>query len=92
MRDERRPMSQDEIDERAKDARAFRTAAFAVAFFSGVVLINGVVVILLIALLQTLGLWEADTTETTSLSVTSDGIRSTITGFLRRPTTQAIEP
>lgn len=39
-----------------------RTAMFTVLFFSGVMLINGIIAILLIGFLQSVGVWEASVT------------------------------
>ena len=36
----------------------FRSAMFTVLFFAGVILVNGIVAILLIGFLQSVGLWE----------------------------------
>ena len=56
------------------------------------VLVNGILAILFIALLQALGLWGVGATEATSLSLEStDEVRSTLAAFGRRPTMLAIE-
>jgi hypothetical protein len=57
MRHVGEPLSRGQIDRRADEARALREAMFDVAFFTGVVLINGILAILFIALMQALGLW-----------------------------------
>ena len=58
MRDDGEPISHGQLDRRAAEARALRDALFAVALFTGVVLINGILAILLIELFQTIGWWE----------------------------------
>jgi len=57
MRDTGEPLSRGQVDRRAVEARALRDALFGVALFSGVVLVNGILAILVIALMQALGLW-----------------------------------
>ena len=57
MRDIGEPLSRGHVDRRAAEGRALRDALFGVALFSGVVLVNGILAILLIALMQALGLW-----------------------------------
>jgi len=57
MRDTGEPLSRGQVDRRAVEARALRDALFGVALFTGVVLVNGILAILLIALMQALGLW-----------------------------------
>jgi len=51
------PLSRGQVDRRADEARGLREALFGVAFFTGVVLINGILAILSIALMEALGLW-----------------------------------
>ena len=61
------------------------------AFFAAVVLLNGVLAILFIALMQALGLWGVGATETTSVSLEStDELRSIRAAFGRRPTALSI--
>ena len=67
MRDEGEPISPGQLDRRAADKRALRDAFSCVAFFGGVMLINGIVVILLIELAQTLGWWPMLGGEPTSI-------------------------
>jgi hypothetical protein len=57
MRDIGEPLSRGQVDRRAAEARALRDALFGVALFTGVVLVNGILAILFIALMQALGLW-----------------------------------
>ena len=57
VRDAGEPLSRGQVDRRAGEARALREARFGVALFTGVVLINGILAILFIALIQDLGLW-----------------------------------
>ena len=70
MRDGGEPLSRGQLDRRAADARALRDVVFTVALFSGVVLVNGILAILFIALMQALGLWGPAAGEAASL----DGI------------------
>lgn len=56
-RDTGEPPSRGQVDRRAVEARALREALFAVAFFTGAVLINGILAILFIAFVRALGLW-----------------------------------
>jgi len=58
MRDDGEPIGRGQPDRRAADARAIRDALFSVAFFTGVMLVNGILVILLIELARTFGWWE----------------------------------
>ena len=53
------------LDRRAAEARALRDALFGVALFAGVVLVNGILAILFIALMQALGLWMPEAAEAT---------------------------
>lgn len=92
MHNEGEPMSKGQIDRHAQDARALRDTLFAVAFFTAVVLINGVLAILFIALMQALGLWGVGVTETTSVSLeNTDELRSTLAAFRSRPSAVLIE-
>lgn len=59
IRDEGEPISDGRRDRRGADPGALRDALFAAAFFGGVVLINGILAILFIALAQAMGWWEA---------------------------------
>ncbi len=52
------PVSRGQLDRRAAERRALGDALFAAAFFGGVVLVNGILAILLIALFQAIGWWE----------------------------------
>lgn len=61
MDDEGEPIALGQVDRKAADALALRNTLFAVAFFGGVWLVNGILVILLIGLLQAIGWWEATT-------------------------------
>jgi len=70
MRDTGEPLSRGQVDRRAVEARALRDALFGVALFTGVVLVNGILAILFIALMQALGLWGAAAGDGASL----DGI------------------
>jgi hypothetical protein len=58
MRDDGEPISRGQLDRRAAETRALRDSLFAAALFGGVVLINGIVVILLIEFFQSIGWWE----------------------------------
>jgi len=80
MRDAGEPLSRGQVDRRSADARALRNALFGVALFTGVVLINGVLAILLIEALQAIGWWPESA---------SDGARDATGDMavrLRRPT------
>jgi len=57
MRDEGEPISRGQVDRRAADARALRDTLFAVGLCAGVVLVNGLLAILFIELMQTMGWW-----------------------------------
>jgi hypothetical protein len=70
MRDIGEPLSRGQVDRRAAEARALRDALFGVALFTGVVLVNGILAILFIALMQALGLWGMAAADGASL----DGI------------------
>jgi hypothetical protein len=63
VRDNGEPVSRGQVDRRAAEARAFRNALFGVALFTGVVLVNGVLAILLIEALQALGWWPEPASE-----------------------------
>jgi hypothetical protein len=58
IRDDGEPISAGRQDRQAAEARTLRDALFAVALFTGVVLVNGIVSILLIELFQAVGWWE----------------------------------
>jgi hypothetical protein len=58
MDDEGEPIAFGQVDRKGADTRALRDTLFTVAFFGGVWLVNGILVILLIALLQAIGWWE----------------------------------
>ena len=60
MRDEGEPTSQGRGERRGDEAKPFRDSLFAAAVFGGVVLINGILAILLIAFLQSIGWWEVE--------------------------------
>lgn len=51
------PISRGQLDRRAADRRAVATALWAVALFAGAVLVNGILAILGIEALQTMGVW-----------------------------------
>ena len=63
MRDDGEPISRGQLDRRAANARALRNALWFVALFSGSVLINGILFILLIGWLQAIGWWEVAAAE-----------------------------
>jgi hypothetical protein len=58
IRNDGEPISAGRQDRRAVEGRALGNALFAVAVFTGVVLVNGILAILLIELLQAVGWWE----------------------------------
>ncbi len=65
MDDDGEPMGRGQLHRRAAEARALHDAAFAIAIFTGIVLVNGILAILLIELFQVIGWWEARASETT---------------------------
>jgi hypothetical protein len=87
VRDAGEPLSRGQVDRRAADARALRDALLFVALFTGVVLINGILAILFIALMQALGLWTPVAVETAFLSAESpDEMRTSLLSLTdRRP-------
>lgn len=58
MRDDGEPISRGQLNRRAAEGRALRDSLFLVALFGGVVLVNGILAILLIEFLQSIGWWE----------------------------------
>jgi hypothetical protein len=58
MRDDREPISRKQPERRAAEMRTLRDSLFVAAFFSGVVLINGILAILLIEFFRSIGWWE----------------------------------
>jgi hypothetical protein len=60
------PISRGQLDRRAAEAWALRNALFGVAIFTGVVLVNGILFILLIELLQVIGWWAMPESEATT--------------------------
>ena len=63
MRDDGEPISGGQLDRRAADGRALRNTLVGVVLFTGVVLVNGILAILLIELLQAIGSWEIPTSD-----------------------------
>ena len=63
VHDNGEPISRGQLDRRAAEARALRNALFGVALFTGVVLVNGILFILLIELLQAIGWWPVPASE-----------------------------
>jgi hypothetical protein len=63
VHDNGEPISRGQLDRRAAEARALRNALIGVALFTGVVLVNGILFILLIELLQTIGWWQVPASE-----------------------------
>jgi hypothetical protein len=70
MPDDGEPISRGQLKRRAAEARALRTALFGVALFTGVVLVNGILAILFIALMQALGLWQVPASESAQGAIT----------------------
>jgi len=70
MDDQGEPIAVGQANRKAVDARALSNALFAVAFFGGVWLVNGILFILLIGLLQAFGLWEASSSEGAESAIT----------------------
>jgi hypothetical protein len=62
MREDGEPISRRQLDRRAAEIKALRDSLFVAAFFGGVVLINGILAILLIEFLQSIGWWEIPST------------------------------
>ena len=58
LREDGEPMSAGRDGGVASYLAVFRTAMFTVLFFAGVLLINGIIAILLIGFLQSVGVWE----------------------------------
>jgi hypothetical protein len=58
MHDDGEPISRGQFDRCAAEARALRDSLFVAAFFGGVVLIDGLLAILLIEFLRSIGWWE----------------------------------
>ena len=56
-RDDGEPIGRGQLDRRAADRRALGTALWFVALFAGAVLVNGILAILGIEALQTMGVW-----------------------------------
>jgi hypothetical protein len=63
MRDKGEPLSRGQLDRHAAEARALRNALIGVALFTGVVLVNGILFIMLIELLQAIGWWPVPASE-----------------------------
>lgn len=88
MRDIGEPLSRGQVDRRAAEARALRDALFGVALFTGVVLVNGILAILFIAVMQALGLWGTAAADGASLEGI-DEVRSRL-HTLVHPTTATV--
>ena len=63
MRDDGEPISRGQTDLEAVEADAFKNTLFAVALFTGVVLVNGILAILLIEFMQAIGWWGVSAPE-----------------------------
>lgn len=87
MRDGGEPLSRGQMDRRAADARAFRDTLLMVGLFTGVVLVNGILAVLLIALMHALGLWTPVAVETAFISADDpDALRTSLLALTdRRP-------
>lgn len=57
------PIGRGQLDRRAAKARSLGGALFAIALFTGVLLVNGLLAILLIELFQAVGWWGATTSQ-----------------------------
>ena len=90
MRDVGEPHSRGQLDRRAAEARALRDVLFGVALFSGVVLVNGILAILFIALMQALGLWSPAAGEADSLEGI-DELRSRLHALVDPTSTQSLD-
>jgi hypothetical protein len=75
MVDDGEPIGRGQLDRRAAKARAFRGALFAIALFTGIVLVNGILAIMLIEFFQAIGWWEVSAAE---------GIHGVAAGFSGR--------
>lgn len=62
VRDDGEPIIRGQLDRCSVEIRALRDSLFAVGFFGGVVLINGILAILLIEFFQSIGWWEIQST------------------------------
>jgi hypothetical protein len=69
------PIGRGQLDRRATEGLALRDAAYAIAVFTGIALVNGILTILLIELLQIIGWWEVPA---------SEGAREVATGLSHR--------
>ena len=58
MRDDGEPISRGQLDRRVVEFKALRGTLFVAAIFGGAFLINGILAILLIEFLQSIGWWE----------------------------------
>lgn len=63
MHDAGEPLSRGQVDRRAADARAFGNTLLMVGLFTGVVLVNGILALVLIEVLQALGWWPESASE-----------------------------
>ncbi len=63
MDDDGEPIGRGQLDRRAANGQGLQDAAYAIAVFTGVVLVNGILAILLIELFQVIGWWEASASE-----------------------------
>lgn len=63
MRDDGEPIGRGQLVRRAAERRALRGALFAIALFTGVLLVNGILAIALIEFFQAIGWWATTTTE-----------------------------
>jgi len=84
-RDAGEPLSRGQVDRSAADAKALRETVFFVAFFAGVVLVNGILAILFIALIQALGWWAPVAAETTFVYLEgAEELRASLGSFTGR--------
>lgn len=80
------PLSRGRVDRRVVDGQALRDTVLFVAIFTVVVLVNGILAILFIALMQALGWWSPVAAEAASCSAEGvDEVRSSLQALTDRP-------
>ena len=63
MNDDGEPIGRGQLDGRSAEAKALHDAGFAIAVFTWVVLVNGILAFFLIELFQAIGWWETAAVE-----------------------------
>lgn len=82
MRGGGEPISHGQLDRHAAGRRALRDTLFGVAFFAVVVLVNGILAILFIALMQAIGWWGPSESEATQDAMAGLSARIRVRGAL----------